>query len=155
MSEIASTTSPIFPQIEKVRILLTEWSALRAETISRMNHGYQLLSVGTAAITILIAAGVATEVPPWLKYILLAIFVPVYAFSAWFVLRDTWKLRDRMLEIEASINDRAGEDIILWETLWGGIGTGFWGRSKPKPRQFMATVVPPERTKRGHPITAQ
>ena len=144
-----------FPQPERVRILLAEWSALRAEMVARMGHGYQLLTVATAAIWILMLAGTSDKTPTWLIYTLIPLFALAYAFAAWFIMRDSYKLRDRLLEIEVSINERAGEDLILWETLWGGLGMGFkgfWNRAKPKPRQFLATVSEQPRTFRGVPI---
>jgi hypothetical protein len=155
MTDSASATPSEFSQPERVRILLTEWSALRAEMVARMTHGYQLLTVATAAITILVIAGTNPATPRLLTYALAIVFAVAYAFAAWFVLRDSFKLRDRLLQIEASINERVGEDLIVWETLWGGLGIGFWGKAKPRPVQFLSTVVPPERTFKGHPIKKQ
>lgn len=139
-----------FSQTERVRVLLAEWSALRAEMVARMGHGYQLLTVATAAITILVFADI-NKASIWLTALII-VFVPAYAFATWFIMRDSDKLRRRLLEIEASINERIGEDLILWETLWGGLGTGFWGKAKPKPPQFLATVSAPPRTFKGAPI---
>ena len=151
----AANTTPEFPQIERVRVLLVEWSALRAEMVARMSHGYQLLTVATAAITILVLAGTSERTPIWLIYILIIVFTPAYAFATWFIMRDSYKLRDRLLEIEVSINERVGEDLILWETLWGGLGAGFWGKAKPKPKQLLATLSAPQRTRKGEPLKPQ
>jgi len=52
--------------------------------------------------------------------------------GGWVTYRDIVKAAARIRELEKDINVRAGEDLLVWETFWGGAVTGFLGRAKKK-----------------------
>jgi hypothetical protein len=136
-----------FPPSEKVRILLAEHSALRAEIVARMGHVYQVAAVGATGVAILIALH---QLMPSSFCVILAsiIFLLVLAAVAfWFISRDIRKAAERLREIEVDINDRAGEDLLVWEILWRS--TTYWGRARTLSRSKLSELVKPERTFRG------
>jgi hypothetical protein len=101
-----------FSSVEKVRILLAEHSALRSEIVARMGHVFQVAAVGATGVAILIGLNKLPSL-----YAILAILL-VLAVALWFISRDIWKAAERLREIEIDINDRAGEDLLVWENLW-------------------------------------
>jgi hypothetical protein len=106
--------------------------------------------VGTAAMAFFAAI---YEKAPWQLLAFVGVLLPiVYVFACWFILRDIYKLAARVREIENDVNDRCGEDLLLWEQLSGGASTGFWIGFKPLSREKLKTVPRPIRTKRGEPI---
>lgn len=145
-----------FPAIEKVRVLLAEYSALRSEIVSRMNHGYQLLVVATAAMAFFAAMYKDYRDAPLLLLLFIAVLlIVVYVLACWFILRDIYKLANRVREIEIDVNDRCGEDLLLWENLSGGAKTGFWIGFRPLPRAELERAPSPIRTRRGKPLPDQ
>ena len=99
---------------EQIQILLSEYTALRAEIVSRTGYSFQIRVVVAAVITWLL------QQPPitWQVAIGLAV---VALFVLWFSLlniRDTWRVADRIKELEHEINSRAGEHLLVWERLW-------------------------------------
>jgi hypothetical protein len=138
---------------EKLRVLLTEYSALRSEIVARIGHGYQLLAIGTAAMAFF---AVIYKGAPWqLLTFIGALMIVVYVFGCWFILRDIYKLAGRVREIEYDVNDRCEEDLLLWETLSGGAKTGFWLGYMPFPRHEMKTLPKPRRTFRGDDLNSE
>jgi hypothetical protein len=61
----------------------------------------------------------------------LGVFVFWYAMLA--TNRVMRKAARRLREIERSVNRRAGERLLQWESYWGGAVTGFWGKGEPLP----------------------
>jgi hypothetical protein len=135
-----------FPPPEKVRILLAEHTALRSEIIARMGHVYQVMAVLAAGTAILIGL---KQLVPWF-YPILVILVVLAVVAFWYVNRDIWKAAARLREIEIDVNDRAGEDLLVWENLWRS--TGYWGRAPILPRSKLSELQKPERTFRGEPL---
>jgi hypothetical protein len=136
------------PQPEKVRILLAEHSALRAEFVARTGHGYQMVAVGATGLAISSALFQHT-INMLAFWAILAIFVLVLGGAIWFILRDIRNFAERLREIEIDINDRAGEDLLVWQNLWAFPVTGYWGRAQPLPRSKLSELPRPERTFRG------
>jgi hypothetical protein len=130
-----------FSSVEKVRILLAEHSALRSEIVARMGHVFQVAAVGATGVAILIGLNKLPSL-----YAILAILL-VLAVALWFISRDIWKAAERLREIEIDINDRAGEDLLVWENLWRS--TSYWGQSRTRPRSKLSELPRPERTFRG------
>jgi ABC-type uncharacterized transport system permease subunit len=127
------------PQIsteEKIKILLHEYATLRQEIIARTGHGFQLMSVGS----VLLAWVIITQTRASLFWPALAIAVTVFLVAAWFTLRDIRKAATRIQELEKDINRRAGEELLVWESKWGGVVTGFWGRARPLDRKTQENV---------------
>jgi len=112
---------------EKIKILLQEYTTLRKEIIAWTSHGFQMMSVGTAlfAWVILIQTRGALFWPG------VTIALIIFLLAIWFTLRDIKKAATRIRELENDINRRAGEELLVWESRWGGAVTGFWGRARP------------------------
>lgn len=124
----------VISQLDKITILLHEYDGLRGEMVQRWIGMQQQISIG-----VLVLLGVITvlfqnkiEHPrDYFLYGLLGIAVCIFIYAMWQVRRDTNKAAERVREIERDVNQRAGEDLLQWETRWGGAVTGYWGTSKP------------------------
>src|SRR5687767_11096033 len=115
-----------FHESERVRVLLAEHGTLRSEIIALTTLRFQLYTLGGAVTTILSALYIRTfgVLPNWLFAVLFAsmlAFIGI-AFSIMFrfIWRDIQKAASRIREIELDVNDRVGEDLLVWENLWGG-----------------------------------
>jgi hypothetical protein len=136
-------------QKDRIQILLNEYNTLRSEIMARTGYGFQLLPLGGAVIT-------------WLIQTLLTIKATLSIFSVWFLgiaifiisvvyimancvnARDLKAAARRVKELEHEINSRAGEHLLIWETLSGllnkmGLWKSFFSKARPLPR----TELPP------------
>ena len=111
----------------KVQILLHEYASLRTEIFHRTGHLLQLITVGGALFLWLMSRPIDRRF--WIS--LIAAVVVVGLFS-WFIHRDIEKAAERLRQLEKDINKRAGEDLLVWETHWGGAVRGYFGKSRPK-----------------------
>jgi predicted lysophospholipase L1 biosynthesis ABC-type transport system permease subunit len=111
-------------QAEKIGILLAEYGSLRSEIIARMNHGYQLLSVAIAGIAIISVFQQAR----WMLFAASFAIGVIFFIGSWLVWRDLRKLARRVQGIELDVNSRAGEHLLVWETLWRGLS--WWGNRR-------------------------
>jgi hypothetical protein len=136
-----------FPPSERVRILLAEHSSLRAEIVARTGHGYQVTGFFIASLSILATSVFSVRVFAYLFAVIL-----IGITSGWFVLRDIGKAAARIREIEIDVNDRVGEDLLIWENLSGGAKTGFWGTAQRLLRGELKNADRPVRTFRGEPL---
>ena len=114
---------------DKITILLSEYSTLRAEIIARTTQGFQLLAVSGALLIWVSARQI--DIRFW---VVCSVGTVVVACASFFTIRDTKKAATRLCELEKDINNRAGEELLVWETVWGGANTGFWGLAKPLRR---------------------
>jgi hypothetical protein len=133
---MTAVTQKEFTEKDKIQILLHEYDTLRQEILTRTRTGHQILAVA-AVLFIWIITQIMTGNPSfWFWTILvgfLAASVAAVSVAAWFTMRDIGKAAKRIRELESDINSRAGEDLLIWETRWGGAVTGFWGRARPLP----------------------
>jgi hypothetical protein len=107
-------------QKDKIQILLAEYAALRAELMARTGFGFQIAAVFLAGFTWFLQQQLSGR--SWWFWagmvgvgvcFLIAIFVNV---------RDLTRAARRLKDIEAEVNSRAGEHLLVWETL-GGVVT--------------------------------
>lgn len=106
-------------QKDRIQILLSEYSALRAEIIARTNLGFQIAAVALGGITWFAQQQMSGR--PWYFWAIM-IFVVVCFFIAIFVdARDLLRAAYRVADIECEVNSRAGEHLLIWENL-GGVG---------------------------------
>lgn len=141
-------------EAEKIRILLAEHGILRDEIVGRMGHIYQMIGFGVAAIVLLITLASVAWIS-WIFWPMIALVIIVFAFGLWWFVSGTLLCAKRIREIELDVNDRAQEDLLIWENLWGSGATGsFWPR-QPLPRSHLAELERPTRTWRGEPITTR
>src|ERR1051325_5965401 len=132
---------------QKISILMAEYNTLRSEAVARTGHAFQIAGFCITALSIWAAE--ETSGKTWLA--LTAIIVLLVA-SGWFTFREITKANRRVREIELDVNDRAGEDLLIWENLWDGWATGFWGRASPHSRAKLQSQPSPSRSKGGAPI---
>lgn len=104
-------------QNAKIAVILHEYDTLRDELLDRNDSVFQATITYAAVVIGLIAA--------WEKLPLTAAIVLTCASSIAFaiilvgIVRDFGRVVLRVREIEADINNRAGERLLEWETLWG------------------------------------
>jgi hypothetical protein len=132
-SETAQPMSPLDAR-DWIQILFKEYDTLRAEILARVANAYQLHSIAGGLIGLLLTGVLATAVP-W-KVITLPIGMVVVLWVAlWLGLRRViLRCAARLREIEGTINELAGADLLRWETHWGdgGIG-GHFGQPRRLP----------------------
>jgi hypothetical protein len=152
-------------EAEKIRILLAEHASLRAEIVARMSHIYQMIGFGITAILLLVtlASTLASTLVSlwrisWISWSMIALvvfIVFVFAFGMWWFVAGSLLCAQRIREIELDVNDRAQEDLLIWENLWGSGATGSFLPRQPLPRSHLERLKPPPRTWRGEPITTR
>jgi hypothetical protein len=113
---------------DKIQILLKEYDTLRAEIIARTNHGFQLTGLGGAVLMWLVSR--PDDARFW---VLVATFLMVFGYMGWITFRDISKAAGRIRQIEAKVNKLAGDELLEWETLWGGAVAGYLMSSRPLP----------------------
>ena len=112
---------------EKIKILLQEYTTLRQEIIARTSHGFQMLSVGAVLFSWIIL----TKTRDAVFWLILVFALSIFAVGIWFTWRDIEKAAKRIRQLEQSINNRAGEELLVWESKWGSGRTGWFGRARP------------------------
>jgi hypothetical protein len=94
---------------------LHEYDALRRQIEQRTGHGYLLFSAAALAffnVTAIDTLGLRF-------WIVFAISGTTILLASWFIIRDIGLASRRLRELEEDINDRAEEDLLVWETVWG------------------------------------
>ena len=115
---MASTLS----EFEKIQILLAEYNTLRDEVISRVDTGYQIVAFVLAALTIVV--GVRFD---WRMELSLLGTLSLLIWLIWlFAMRDLACLARRVIALEAEINKRSGEELLIYESRLGGGARDFW-----------------------------
>ena len=122
MTSQPQAASEQLPQKDKIAVLSKEYDTLRAEIVARTTNCYQVWAATAAAITWL--SGRPIEWTLWtLSATLALIFVGVLGA----LYRDINALSERVSIIERKINDLAGgEELLEWETRWGGASPNGW-----------------------------
>jgi hypothetical protein len=152
--------------LQKIQILLAEYSSLRAEIVARIGHMYQLFGFGIAVIALLFIqlkpfrflSESKNGEPAHLRKrrilfgSLLVLFGVLFAWSVRSYDRDIKHASARIREIELDVNDRAQEDLLVWENLWGDAATGLWWPGSPLPRSRLEAGAAPARTFQGKDV---
>ena len=109
-----------FDAEEKVRILVSEYTGLRSEIIAKTGYGFQVSGFVVTALSFL----VPQTANPFaiLVFALIALLVVGAGFM---IVNDVARAARRIRQIEADVNKRAGEELLVWETGWG------WGKEPP------------------------
>jgi len=101
----------------KIAVLLSEYSTLRDEVLQRDTALNQVLTVAGASVV-----GVVTIMLTYSLQLGTYLLIFLLLFSYW-VFRliefDTLHIAKRLLELEADINERTGERLLVWETNHG------------------------------------
>ena len=125
-------------QKDKIQILLQEYSTLRSELIFNQNKQFQLVALAGVVISLTLSRPIDR-----LFWIAISVGVAALFSLGLMVIRNTRRLVRRVIELETEINRRAGEELLVWESRWGAVVTGFVFRRPPLPPNF-ATL--PEKT---------
>lgn len=121
-------------QFDKNQILLHEYDSLRGEIVQRWLGMQQQISIGVLVLLGVITVLFSNKIKHPRDYILygvLGVAVLIFIYAMWQVRRDTLKAAERVRQIEYEVHQRAGEELLQWETRWGGGVTGFWGSASP------------------------
>jgi O-antigen ligase len=113
--------------MDHIAILFKEYETLRAEIIARLNHSYQILGIGTVALTWILSRPVDR-----MLFIALGALIFAVAAITWKIRRDLGRLSARLREVEVHINTLAGERLLGWETTWSSKVTGWFWRKRSK-----------------------
>jgi len=122
---------------DKVEILLHEYDTLRDEVVQRYNAIQQQISIFVLMIigTLTILSTYSEQRWGWslFLYLLLALGLCVFAFALRINHLDIQKINTRLRELEADINQLAGEQLLKWETYWSGAVTGYFNPFRRYP----------------------
>jgi hypothetical protein len=112
---------------DKIAILLKEYDSLRGETVSRTTNCYQLWAAAGAAM-----AWITSRPIDWRLWILAITLALIFLGVFGALYRDINGLCERVSVIESKVNALAGEELLEWETRWGGFANGWfcWKRSR-------------------------
>jgi hypothetical protein len=113
---------------DKIQILLQEYNTLRSELVSNGSKQFQLVALAGVLVSLILGR-------PIEKGLWVATLVGVGALFCLgvMVIRHTRRLVRRVIELETEINRRAGEELLVWESRWGAVVTGFVLRRPPLP----------------------
>jgi hypothetical protein len=134
---------PQLGPMDKIQILLSEYTSLRTEVIHRTTNFYQIIGLAVVLFGLMVhqdVVGAKFRITVAVSVVVIGIF--------WFLIsRDLDKLTRRLREIEADVNARAGgEPLLLWETRWGGVWATIFMRPKNPARLRRLPPYPFEAT---------
>jgi hypothetical protein len=101
-------------ETEKIQILLKEYETLRAEVVQRFNHRFHFLTIigGLGAFIFFKADKIS-----YLQ-ISAVVLAAISVIVVWFWIGDVIaRCSRRISELERKINEIAGEDLLMWETI--------------------------------------
>lgn len=127
MSE-TENRSEMLGEKEKVQILLQEYSTLRSELVANGTKTFQMAALVGALLTLTLGRPVDNRF--WIAALVGVVGLFALGFT---VVRDIKRLNRRVTELEAEINRRAGEELLVWESRWGAVATGFIFPRQPLP----------------------
>jgi hypothetical protein len=116
---------------EKVTIIMHEYDTLRAELIAKNANVTQIVAQATLVMIGIISAvllayeafGLSPSLSIFFGTTSVILCLAVVGISYVWLDRDTVKLSRRLRQIEASVNNLAQEEILVWETLMGARGS--------------------------------
>jgi hypothetical protein len=103
-----------FSSEEKVKILLAEYSSLKAEVGAHTGYGFQASGFAVTALSLLAAQAIT-----WRSIVVFFLIVILILGAMFLILGHIWIAATRIREIERDVNERAGEKLLVWETAWG------------------------------------
>jgi CcmD family protein len=96
-----------------IDVVLHEYDSLRAEMQDRMTARFQLIGFLAIAATILGTTDISK-----LSRVLLTIFALLGFVIVWFAFGFYLRrLATRLREIEKEVNDKLGEEVLVWESM--------------------------------------
>jgi hypothetical protein len=123
-----SSSGGVSPEV-RIKILLSEYMTLRAEILMRAGHSFVVSILGAAAcVWLLLSLFQARSLMTWLALLAIALILGI---TSWLTMRDISKAAMRIREIERLVNEKAGEELLVWESKWGLEAVGYWATAKP------------------------
>lgn len=102
---------------DNIAVLMQEYNSLRSWVFSRVNNAYQLIGIGPAALAILLTV---SQVSGALLIVALILAMAGFSLGLCLTVLDVQQAGIRLLELEKEINRRAGQELLQWETRFGG-----------------------------------
>jgi hypothetical protein len=127
---------------DKIQILLQEYSALRSELASNGSKQFQLVALAGVLVSLTLSRPIDRTF--WVATLIGV--VALFCLGV-MVIRQTQRLVRRTIELETEINRRAGEELLVWESRWGAVVTGFVFRRSPLPPKSAAPQAMKEKPK--------
>ena len=115
-----------FSDFERVQVLLHEYDSLRDEIQQRIAHVYQVVIICAVLATWLLGRNLDGRF--WAGAALLLLLIAAFG---WFNGEDIERAAAQLRGIEQHINHLTGEELLTWETHYGGAIAGYWGRPRP------------------------
>ncbi|MES2442755.1 MAG: hypothetical protein V4574_07980 [Pseudomonadota bacterium] len=109
---------------DRIQILLAEYSSLRQELLKIGTTLFQLSTLSGTALVAIIAISVNAR-SLGLGLGLTAIDAALYIVGIRFIDFDTQRATRRVCEVERTINEIAGEELLVWETAYGLRALGY------------------------------
>ena len=128
---MSATNAKPYCQKDKVTILLAEYNMLRLEILTRTTHGFQLMAVYAVMFVWIMQAKQGVRF--WIS---LAVAVATLLIACWISFSNINRCVKRVLELEKDINNRAGENLLVWETQQERKYVGFLRKPKPVPENI-------------------
>jgi len=137
-------------QKDRIQILLAEYASLRYEILARTSYGFQIMAIFTWIVAQ--SSGSLSN----LFWIVLTVIGIGFCISIFVNIRDLKKAAYRVKELEHEINSRAGEHLLIWESLSGaltrmGLIRSFFSRIEPLPRAELRDLDSSYLTKANQP----
>jgi hypothetical protein len=123
---MAETQAAGFSDYERVQVLLHEYDSLRDEIQQRIAHVYQVVIICAVLATWLL--GRTMDGRFWVGATFMLLLIAAFG---WFNGEDIKRAAAQLRGLEEHINLLSGEDLLTWETHYGGAIAGYWGRPRP------------------------
>jgi hypothetical protein len=108
-------------QKDRIQILLAEYGGLRSEIHARSSSIYQVATIAALILIWLLQQQIGMRLFLGATAAMLGLLL-----CAWALTRDLVRAALRIKQIESDINRRAGEELLVWETKWGGQTSTLW-----------------------------
>lgn len=127
-SKMSQGHSEKLSEKDKIQILLQEYGTLRSELVSNGNRQFQIAALAGVLFTLTLSRPIERRF--WIATLIGVIALCYFGVA---MIRDIRRLARRVSELEAEINRRAGEELLIWKSRWGAGVTGFVFRRSPLP----------------------
>jgi hypothetical protein len=104
-------------QKDRIQILLSEYGALRSEIVARTGFGFQIAAVALAGITWFLQQSLSGR--SWCFWLIMSLVAVCFVLAIFVNTRDLSRAAHRIKDVEYEVNSRAGEHLLVWETLGG------------------------------------
>ena len=106
---------------QKIAILLAEYNTLRAEVLAARSYVAQAVSITAAVVMGVIGFSFSTsfKVPTWVPWCVTGVAIAYLGITFGWNEASTRRFTKRLRALEADVNARAGERLLIWESDFG------------------------------------